>query len=167
MNYYEVLGVSRAASEDEIRKAYRKLALQWHPDKNLDKLEEAAEMFRKISEAYDVLSDHSKRQHFDRYGTAKEQPSSFVFRNPNEVFEEVFEMFSPFADLLHNPSHSRRQLESEVSNFFDFFHTNHFSDHDHHDYHDHKSSHHIHSNHSHSGTENSSENVSVSYLKFI
>jgi DnaJ family protein B protein 6 len=67
-DYYEVLGVSRNANETEIKKAYRKLALRWHPDKNLDNRETAEINFKRLSEAYEVLSDPKKRQVYDRYG---------------------------------------------------------------------------------------------------
>lgn len=66
--YYEVLGVSRSASTDEIKKAYRKLALKWHPDKNLDRREVAEMNFKRLSEAYEVLSDSKKRQIYDQVG---------------------------------------------------------------------------------------------------
>jgi curved DNA-binding protein len=67
MNYYETLGVTKGASQDEIKKAYRKLAVKYHPDKNAgDKNSE--EKFKKISEAYAVLSDKEKRQQYDTYG---------------------------------------------------------------------------------------------------
>lgn len=69
MEYYEILGVSKTASADEIKKAYRKLALQYHPDKNPDNAEAEAK-FKKISEAYAVLSDSKKRQEYDTYGSA-------------------------------------------------------------------------------------------------
>ncbi|GFO36347.1 Dnaj homolog subfamily b member 6, partial [Plakobranchus ocellatus] len=55
--YYDVLGIEKAASEQDIKKAYRRLALKWHPDKNPDHKEEAKKKFQEISEAYDVLSD--------------------------------------------------------------------------------------------------------------
>lgn len=69
-DYYEVLGISRSASQDEIKKAYRRLALRYHPDKNPDNSKEAEEKFKEVSEAYKVLSDSEKRQIFDQYGHA-------------------------------------------------------------------------------------------------
>ena len=68
-DYYEVLGVGKSASADEIKKAYRKLAIQYHPDKNPgDK--EAEEKFKEAAEAYDVLSNPEKRKRYDTYGHA-------------------------------------------------------------------------------------------------
>jgi len=67
-DYYAVLGVERTASEAEISKAYKKLALKHHPDKNPDNRDKAEAAFKKISEAYSVLGDKEKRQHYDRFG---------------------------------------------------------------------------------------------------
>ena len=68
-DYYEVLGVNRNATEEEIKKAYRKLALKYHPDRNKGN-KEAEEKFKEISEAYAVLSDKNKREQYDRFGAA-------------------------------------------------------------------------------------------------
>jgi DnaJ-class molecular chaperone len=73
-DYYEILGVSKGASADEIKKAYRKLALEWHPDKN--KAANANEKFKEINEAYAVVSDPKKRETYDQFGHAAFQPGS-------------------------------------------------------------------------------------------
>ncbi len=65
-DYYEILGIDKKASKSDIKKAYRKLALKYHPDKNPDK--ESEEKFKEISEAYAVLNDDEKRQLYDMYG---------------------------------------------------------------------------------------------------
>src|SRR5690554_1213072 len=68
-DYYEVLGVDKSATTSDIKKAYRKLALKFHPDKNPDNAE-AEEKFKEAAEAYEVLSDEQKRQQYDRFGHA-------------------------------------------------------------------------------------------------
>jgi molecular chaperone DnaJ len=89
-DYYEVLGVSREASPDEIKKAYRRLAHQYHPDKNPgDK--KAEERFKDIGEAYEVLSNAEKREAFDRYGHAGPPPRGF--EGFGSVFDDLFEGF--------------------------------------------------------------------------
>nr|BAE87866.1 unnamed protein product [Macaca fascicularis] len=67
-SYYEILDVPRSASADDIKKAYRRKALQWHPDKNPDNKEFAEKKFKEVAEAYEVLSDKHKREIYDRYG---------------------------------------------------------------------------------------------------
>lgn len=69
-DYYQVLGVDKKATAEEIKKAYRKLAFKWHPDKNPSNKAAAEEKFKKISEAYAVLSDAEKRQNYDNFGSA-------------------------------------------------------------------------------------------------
>jgi len=68
VDYYKVLELQRTATAADIKKAYRKLALRWHPDKNPDNQEEATVRFRELSEAYEVLSDEKKRKIYDQYG---------------------------------------------------------------------------------------------------
>lgn len=67
-DYYDILGVSKTASADEIKKAYRKQALEWHPDRHKDDKEEAEKRFKEINEAYQVLSDSQKRSAYDQFG---------------------------------------------------------------------------------------------------
>ncbi len=76
-DYYEILGISKNASEGEIKKAYRRLALQWHPDRN--KSPEAEEKFKEINEAYEILSDPQKRRAYDQFGHAAFTPGGTPF----------------------------------------------------------------------------------------
>lgn len=69
-DYYQILGLAKKASAEEIKKAYRKLAVKWHPDKNPNNKAVSEEKFKKISEAYAVLSDPQKRQQYDQFGSA-------------------------------------------------------------------------------------------------
>lgn len=83
MEYYQILGVAKTATADEIKKAYRKLALKYHPDKNPDD-KAAEEKFKEISEAYAVLSDPEKRQQYDTFGSAgfrQRYSQEDIFRN--------------------------------------------------------------------------------------
>lgn len=99
-DYYDILGVDKNASEDEIKKAYRKKAKKYHPDKNPDNPDEAREKFKEISEAYEVLADEEKRKRYDRYGKSGVENqfgeggfswSNFSHRNDVEdIFSEFF-----------------------------------------------------------------------------
>ncbi|NDE57148.1 MAG: molecular chaperone DnaJ, partial [Gammaproteobacteria bacterium] len=73
-DYYQLLGVARNASDDEIKKSFRRLAMKYHPDRNQDNAE-AEEQFKKIKEANDILSDPKKRAAYDQFGHAGVDPS--------------------------------------------------------------------------------------------
>ena len=87
-NYYDILGIPNNANEDTIKKAYRKLALKWHPDKNPNNIEESTEKFNDISEAYEVLSNNQKRNKYDTFGSVNNEEHNNV--NAQEIFKHFF-----------------------------------------------------------------------------
>ncbi len=91
-NYYEILQLNRDASETDIKKSYRKLALKYHPDRNPDNQEESTQKFKNISEAYDILSDNEKRKIYDTYGKGGLEDNGFNFEDisPIHIFESLF-----------------------------------------------------------------------------
>jgi molecular chaperone DnaJ len=92
-DYYEILGVAKTASQEEIKKAYRKTAIQFHPDKNPGN-KEAEEKFKEAAEAYEILSDTEKRAHYDRYGHAR-PGTGYGGHNMN-----MDDIFSQFGDIF-------------------------------------------------------------------
>ncbi len=94
-DYYEVLGVSKDASESEIKKAYRQMALKYHPDKNPDN-KEAEEKFKEAAEAYEVLSNADKRQRYDQFGHAGVGGAA----GANGYHMSMDDIFSQFGDIF-------------------------------------------------------------------
>lgn len=87
-SYYDILGIKSDATENEIKKAYKKLAVRWHPDKNLDNKELAEKKFSSISNAYHILSDPEKRKKYDMYGKDFDQGGPGI--DPNDLFSAFF-----------------------------------------------------------------------------
>jgi len=122
---YSILGVNRDATDDQIKKAYRKLALKWHPDKNPENKEHAEKKFKEIAEAYEILSDPSKRESYDRFGMeGVKGPGAgggggsrgfnhhhHHFTDPNELFRQFFgtgSIFDIMDEMMGGHSHRRR-----------------------------------------------------------
>lgn len=89
-DYYKILEVSRDADEATIKKSYRKLAMKWHPDKNIDNQQVAQAKFQEISEAYDVLSDPQKRKTYDQFGEDGLKNGGFNFGSAQDIFAQFF-----------------------------------------------------------------------------
>lgn len=129
MDYYQTLGVAKTASDAEIKAAYRKKALEWHPDRN--KSPEASTKFKEVSEAYEVLSDPQKRQSYDQFGTAEPRgggPFTYSYQtsggNPFESFGgadpfEIFEQFFGGGFSTGGRSRARRQAYSLEIDFME------------------------------------------------
>src|SRR2546430_1363556 len=127
-DYYEVLGVNRDASEDELKKSYRRLAMKWHPDRNPEN-PRAEEHFKEAKEAYEVLCEPAKRAAYDQFGHAGVDPQSGMGAGQpggfGDIFSDIFgEIFGggrgggptpvPRADLPHNPQISPLQAGPRV-----------------------------------------------------
>lgn len=100
-DYYQILGVKKDANQDEIKKAFRKLALKYHPDANPDNKEEAEKKFKEIGEAYSILSDPDKKARYDQYGTADTADfgAGFDFR---DFYGEGTSDFGSFSDIFES-----------------------------------------------------------------
>jgi len=137
-DYYAVLGLKKQATQEEIKKAYKKSALKWHPDKNPEIKTEAERKFQKISEAYEVLSDEKKRSIYDHSGKSglaggggggrgggsgaqNFQHFNFNFRDPAEIFKEFFGGTDPFGEVFGSTSSSTHGSHSPSSPFDSVF----------------------------------------------
>ena len=103
-DFYDILGISKTASQDEIKKAYRKVAMKYHPDRNPEN-KEAENKFKEAAEAYAVLSDSNKRTQYDQYGHAGVNNSSHRggFQggiNVEDIFNSVFGGGGGFSDIF-------------------------------------------------------------------
>jgi molecular chaperone DnaJ len=110
-DFYEVLGVSKTATPEEIKKAYRKVAIQFHPDKNPGN-KEAEEKFKEAAEAYEVLSDADKRGHYDRFGHSRNGGYSGQHMNMDDIFSQFGDIFgggSPFDSFFGGGGRSGRR----------------------------------------------------------
>jgi len=150
-DYYKILDIPRTATSSEIKKAYRKQALLWHPDKNPDNKEGAEKRFKQIAEAYEVLSDKDKKSTYDRFGKSglsgnsggggpsfdpfsngfsssgphfTHRSANFHFRDPMDIFAEFFGGGSPFEDFMaprQRSHHSSRAQGQGASRHADPF----------------------------------------------
>jgi molecular chaperone DnaJ len=110
-DYYEILGVGKTATPEEIKKAYRKVAIQYHPDKNPGN-KEAEEKFKEAAEAYEVLSDAEKRAHYDRFGHARQGAGGYGGHtmNMDDIFSQFGDIFgggSPFESFFGGGGQTR------------------------------------------------------------
>lgn len=108
-DFYEILGVSRSATNDEIKAAYRKLALQYHPDRNPGN-KEAEEKFKEAAEAYEVLSDAQKRKTYDQFGHAGMGGAAGGYGAHNMNMDDIFENFGDiFGDIFGGQKRARKK----------------------------------------------------------
>jgi len=113
-DYYEILSVSRTSTQEEVKSAYRKAALKWHPDRNPQQKEQAEGKFREATEAYSVLSDTNKRAAYDRYGHAGVAGMSAEAGFNHTIFEEfqdIFGDFFGFEDVFGRGSRGRSRVQ--------------------------------------------------------
>jgi len=121
-DYYEILGVGKTATPEEVKKAYRKVAIQFHPDKNPDN-KEAEEKFKEAAEAYEVLSDADKRAKYDRFGHARSGGGGFSGShemNMDDIFSQFGDIFggngSPFESFFGGNSRGGGRRQRKGSN---------------------------------------------------
>ncbi|AHH08497.1 molecular chaperone DnaJ [Borrelia anserina] len=111
-DYYEILGLSKGASKDEIKKAYRKIAIKYHPDKNKDN-KEAESIFKEATEAYEVLSDDKKRAQYDRLGHTAFEGGTSGFSGFSDIFEDFGDIFDSFFTGRRGQDRSRQHAQGQ------------------------------------------------------
>ena len=99
IDYYKILGVEKDASQDEIKRAYKKVAIKYHPDRN-EGNKEAEEKFKQAAEAYDVLRDPDKRARYDQFGAAGVNGSAGGFGGFGGQGMDINDIFTNFADIF-------------------------------------------------------------------
>ncbi len=121
-DYYEILGVDKSASKDELKKAYRKIAIKYHPDKNPDD-KEAEEKFKEAAEAYDILSNDEKRQRYDRFGHEGVGGAGGGFSGGSMNMDDIFSQFgdifgggNPFESFFGGGGGARGQRTRKGTN---------------------------------------------------
>ena len=114
-DFYEVLNVSKTASVEEIKAAYRKAALKWHPDRNPENKQEAEVNFRECTEAYGVLSDSEKRQIYDTYGHAGLSQAGGSVDFNGTVFQDFHDIFGDFFWIRRFVRRRRRKARPHAS----------------------------------------------------
>jgi molecular chaperone DnaJ len=118
-DYYDVLGVAKDASQDDIARAYRKKALKYHPDSNPDDDEDAITRFKEAAEAYEILGDEEKRSRYDQFGHAGLDGSGVQFGSVNDIFEAFGDIFGGgLFDNLFGGSRRRRRQRRGGSSFW-------------------------------------------------
>lgn len=127
-DYYEILGVAKNSPEDEIKKAYRKLAMKYHPDRNADDDKDAAEVkFKEIKEAYECLSDPSRKEQYDRHGHSSAHTNAQQWNQDvnadefKEMFANMFGHNSPFGDIFGQqtqPQHKRHVVNMSLEDAY-------------------------------------------------